>query len=115
MQRRRVAGLSAVTAILKMAEPRVGMTILDNLDRHDHALMERLAPGQIDFADLMELDDHTLATTIAAADPEIVLLALVGVAARVARPAARARAAAGSQAGPTSPGPFRPGPIERRG
>jgi flagellar motor switch protein FliG len=78
MQRRRVAGLSAVTAILQTAEPRVGMAILDNLGRHDPGLMERIAPGQIDFADLMELDDHALATTIAAADAEIVLLAVVG-------------------------------------
>jgi flagellar motor switch protein FliG len=78
MQRRRVAGVSAVTAILQTAEPRVGMTILDNLGRHDPGLMERLTPGRLDFADVMELDDHTLAVTIAAADPEIVLLALVG-------------------------------------
>jgi flagellar motor switch protein FliG len=78
MQRRRVAGLSAVTAILQAAEPRVGANILDNLARHDRLLMERLNPGRLDFADLMELDDHTLATTIAAADPEVVLLALVG-------------------------------------
>jgi flagellar motor switch protein FliG len=78
MQRRRVAGLSAVTAILQSAETRVGLAILDNLGRHDPVLMERLGPGQIDFVELMTLDDHTLATTIAAADPEIVLLALVG-------------------------------------
>ena len=78
MQRRRVAGLSAVTAILQTAEPLVAVKILDNLGRHDRVLMERLAPGRLDFADLMELDDHTLATTIAAADPEVVLLALVG-------------------------------------
>jgi flagellar motor switch protein FliG len=78
MQRRRVAGLAAVTAILRAAQPRVGAKILDSLARHDRPLMERLTPDRLDFADLMELDDRTLATTIAAADPEIVLLALVG-------------------------------------
>jgi flagellar motor switch protein FliG len=78
MQRRRVAGLSAVTAILQSADSRVGRQILDNLGRHDRGLVERLSPGRLDFADLMELDDHTLAVTIAAADPEIVILAMVG-------------------------------------
>jgi flagellar motor switch protein FliG len=78
MQRRRVAGLSAVTAILHSADSRVGRQILDNLGRHDRDLVERLTPGRLDFADLMELDDHTLAVTIAAADPEIVILAMVG-------------------------------------
>ena len=78
MQRRRVAGLAAVTAILRAAQPRVGAKILDSLAQHDRPLMERLTPDRLEFADLMELDDRTLATTIAAADPEIVLLALVG-------------------------------------
>ena len=78
MQRRRVAGLAAVPAILQAAEPRVGTKILESLARHDRRLMERLSPGRLEFADLMRADDRTLATTIAAADPEIVLLALVG-------------------------------------
>lgn len=78
MQRRRVAGVAAVTAILRAAQPDLTAKILDSLAQHDRPLMERLIPHRLDFADLMELDDRTLAATVAAADPEIVLLALVG-------------------------------------
>ncbi len=78
MQRRRVAGLAAVSAILQAAEPRVGMQILENLAQHDRRLVEKLSPGRFEFSDLMEADDDTLATTIAAADPELVVMALVG-------------------------------------
>ncbi|MGQ9575375.1 MAG: FliG C-terminal domain-containing protein [Thermoguttaceae bacterium] len=78
MQRRRVAGLAALGAILEASEPRIGMQILDNLAQHDRRLVEKLSPGRFEFADLMALEDEALATAIGAADPELVLLALVG-------------------------------------
>ena len=78
MQRRRVAGLSAVAEILKASEQQVGMQILDNLACHDQLLAERLSPARPQFDDLAALDDDTLNTLLEAADPELVILALVG-------------------------------------
>jgi len=78
MQRRRVAGLSAVAGILEACDQEVGSEILDNLSRHDRELAERLNPGGFEFADLAEADDQTLGVTLRAADSELIQLALVG-------------------------------------
>ncbi len=80
MQRRRVAGFSAVAGILEAADQRIGMQILDNLARYDRFLAERLSPGQLQvgFEDLLAVDDRTLAAVLAAADLELVALALIG-------------------------------------
>ena len=78
MQRRRVAGLSAVAGIIEAAEQRIGMQILENLAAHDRTLAERLNPRRVEFADLMDLDDRALGAVLAAVDVELVVLALVG-------------------------------------
>ncbi|NLX96053.1 MAG: hypothetical protein GXY83_07745 [Rhodopirellula sp.] len=80
MQRRRVAGLSAVAGILAASDPRVGMQILDTLNAYDRRLAERLSPDRIDFEDFALLDDRSLATILAGSDPEIAILALAGAA-----------------------------------
>jgi flagellar motor switch protein FliG len=78
MQRRRVAGLAAVSAILEASGQDVGLQILDNLAACDQSLAERFGPERIDFADLIALDDRSLGAVLDAADPEEVTLALVG-------------------------------------
>jgi len=80
MQRRRVAGLSAVAGILEAAEQGVGRQILANLAAHDRALAERLNGRRVEFADLTELDDRALGAVLAAVDVELAILALVGAA-----------------------------------
>jgi flagellar motor switch protein FliG len=78
MQRRRVAGLSAVTGILEACSQPVGMQILDNLSSQDQQLAEKLSPEQFEFGDLLEFDDATLGVTLRAAEMELIVLALVG-------------------------------------
>jgi len=78
MQRRRVAGLQAVHGILEASDSHVGMQILENLAAHDGALAERLAPQQLEFDDLMQLDDTELVTVFDAAGPELAIMALIG-------------------------------------
>ena len=78
MQRRRVAGFSAMTGILDACPRQVGMEILDNLSVRDRQLADRLSPEQFEFNDLVEADDTLLGATLRAADEELVVLALVG-------------------------------------
>jgi flagellar motor switch protein FliG len=78
MERRRVAGLSAVAGILEASGSDVGMEILDNLNSHDRGLADQLSPDEVSFDDLARCDGPTLATIVEALDPEITVLALVG-------------------------------------
>jgi flagellar motor switch protein FliG len=78
MQRRRVAGISAVANIVRSAAPQAGSEILQNLSRRDQALAEKLGPGRLEFDDLAEMDGAAWATLLHAADSEIALLALIG-------------------------------------
>lgn len=78
MQRRRVAGLSAVAGILEGSDRPVGTQILNNLASHDRRLAERLSPPRLAFAELTRLDDATLCAIFRAAEPELAILALVG-------------------------------------
>ena len=78
MQRRRGAGLGAVTGILEASEPQVGMQILDNLAEYDRPLAERLSLQKVEFDDLMRLDDDALVTVFDAAGPELAMTALIG-------------------------------------
>jgi flagellar motor switch protein FliG len=80
MQRRRVAGLSAVNGILEASDAHVGGQILDNVAAHDQALAARLTPCRFEFHDLAAVDGPTLRTILAAADPELLVLALTGAA-----------------------------------
>ncbi|MGO8688221.1 MAG: FliG C-terminal domain-containing protein [Thermoguttaceae bacterium] len=80
MQRRRVAGLAAVTGILQAADGRTGMKILDNLADHDQNLAERLRPQPPAFDALAEADGHVLAAVVRVADRNVLLTALIGAA-----------------------------------
>jgi len=77
-ERRRAAGVKAVASILAAANPGVKRDILANLAMHDHHLAGRLVQRKVEFTfkDLTGLDDETLMTILASADPEIVILAL---------------------------------------
>lgn len=78
MQRRRVAGPSAVTGILQACDPKVGSQILDNLATHDPTLADRLVPRRFEFDELAALDSTSLRTVLGAVDPELLVLALTG-------------------------------------
>jgi flagellar motor switch protein FliG len=78
MQRRRVAGLQAIGGILQASESDVRLQILDNLAAHDRALAERLGPPPMEFDDLADLDDATIADAFSAADPQWIMPALLG-------------------------------------
>ncbi|MEE8452620.1 MAG: FliG C-terminal domain-containing protein [Thermoguttaceae bacterium] len=78
MQRRRVAGLQAVHGILEASDGQVGMQILDNLAMHDGALAERLGSKQLEFDDLVQLDDAALVMVFDTAGPELAITALIG-------------------------------------
>jgi len=78
MQRRRVAGMKAVSDILRASDSRVGMKILDTLAEHDRALAERLGPQRLRFDDLVQLDDDALGAVLGRAEPELLMIALVG-------------------------------------
>jgi flagellar motor switch protein FliG len=77
-ERRRAAGVKAVTSILAAANPGVKREILSNLATHDRHLAGRLVERrrEFTFADIGRLDDETLMTVLTAAEPEIVILAL---------------------------------------
>ncbi|MHC4400123.1 MAG: FliG C-terminal domain-containing protein [Planctomycetota bacterium] len=78
MQRRRVAGMTAVSGILDAADGPVGAAIFRNLAALDRPLADRLSPRQAAFDDLLELDDASLVVLLEAAGPQLALLALVG-------------------------------------
>ncbi len=78
MQRRRVAGVEAVSGILKASGGSVSLQILDNLASHDRALADRLGPPPIEFEDLTKLDDAAMEILFREAGRETVLAALFG-------------------------------------
>ncbi len=80
MQRRRVAGLAAVTGILEAADGRTGMQILDNLAATDRCLAERLGPRPMAFDDLTDADDGLLRDVARTADWELLMTAMLGAA-----------------------------------
>jgi flagellar motor switch protein FliG len=111
MRRRRVAGASAVSGILRASGQSVGRRILDNLVAHDEGLAEQFEDGglsrfsprggfssadspfhdengtvpfaSLTFDDLMDLSDSAMATVIDASEPALLALALVGAPAEV--------------------------------
>ncbi len=83
-QRRRAAGLAAMTSILEVADPRLGNQILNNLAIHDRRLAAKLGRPEFTFDDMAGLDDATLATIFRAADPDLAVLALTGASAELA-------------------------------
>jgi flagellar motor switch protein FliG len=77
-ERRRAAGTAAVANILDAAEPRVRRMLLANIARHDRSLAGAVGRRPVEFEELDGFDDAALATVLAAADSEIVRLALAG-------------------------------------
>jgi flagellar motor switch protein FliG len=115
MQRRRVAGLEAISGILEAADADVRLRIMENLAARDHALSQRLNPPPVDFDDLADLDDGILAEVFRAVDPEWIMPALLGampeITERVLRFFPRAQAEAlGRKL--RQPGPIRLSDIE---
>jgi len=78
MQRRRVAGIGAVSGILQSCAGPVGMQIIENLSAYDPKLAEQLAPPSVDFDDLSLLDDASLALVFRTAGDELTQVALIG-------------------------------------
>jgi len=78
MQRRRVAGLQAVSGILDASGDLVAEQILDNLAVHDQPLAEKLSLPALRFEDLAHLSDAALAAVFQAAEPALAMTALVG-------------------------------------
>jgi flagellar motor switch protein FliG len=78
MQRRRVAGLSAVSGILEASDHDVGTQLAENLAVHDRQLAEQFSPPPIDFDDFVRVDSTALAAIVRAADPKVTVLALIG-------------------------------------
>ena len=76
--RRRVAGLPAVTEILKAASSRTGLDIFDNVAARDQQLAERIGPKTVDFDDLAVLGSADWAIIVEAADLQLITFALVG-------------------------------------
>jgi len=88
-RRRRVAGMKAVSDILKASGGGIGARILENLAEHDGTLAERLGPRAIQFEELTELDDSSLRVIFQAAEPELTFVALVGASPRLIERIAR--------------------------
>jgi flagellar motor switch protein FliG len=75
-ERRRCAGMKAVSGILAAARPRTKRAILSNLALHDGRLAGRLVRRKFDFEDLGRLELDALAAVVAAVPNEVLLLAL---------------------------------------
>ncbi len=78
MQRRRVAGLKALSGILEASDDQVAEQILGNLGACDQSLAQRLSPPPLEFDDLAGLDAAALMAVFQAAEPELAMTALVG-------------------------------------
>jgi flagellar motor switch protein FliG len=78
VQRRRVAGLEAVAAILDASDDRISGMLLDNLAACDRPLAEKLGLKTITFDDLDSLQDDAIAAVFRAADPALAQTALIG-------------------------------------
>jgi flagellar motor switch protein FliG len=83
MQRRRVAGMDAISGILEASSGDVSMKILDNLAVGDRNLARKFAPPPFDFDDLERMDDAFQAAVFRAADPACVMPALLGASPRL--------------------------------
>ncbi len=81
IDRRRVAGITALNNILGAASPRVKQHILANLNRGDRQLAGQVKspPSRpLTFDDLQQLDSASLTVVLHHADSELLLLALAG-------------------------------------
>lgn len=78
LPRRRVAGVAAVSGILKAADWPLGKQLHENIAARDHRLAERLQPHAMSFDELVRLDDMSLQTLMEGVDVKLLTLALVG-------------------------------------
>jgi flagellar motor switch protein FliG len=78
IERKHAAGPESIAKILAACDGRAAASILDNLAEHDKPLAERLGRRPIRFDDLARFDDAALEAVFRAAEPEVVLAALLG-------------------------------------
>jgi flagellar motor switch protein FliG len=83
MQRRRVAGMEALSGILEESSREVSMKIFDNLSVRDRKLAERFAPPAVRFEDLEKLDDASLTAIFRAIETPWIMPALLGASQRM--------------------------------
>ncbi len=89
LSRPREGGLDKVAAILESSSHDARRDLIRNLSAHAPDLGLRWEEPQFTFADLAQLDGWALAEVLAAADPEVLILALAGAAAEFAQAALR--------------------------
>jgi len=79
IQRRRIAGITAVNGIVRHSQEHVSQRILENLAKFAPELAERLVPvPPIDFNHFVRFDESALATIFEKADDDLVVLSLWG-------------------------------------
>lgn len=79
IQRRRIAGITAVNGIVRNSQEHVSQRILENLANLAPELAERLMPvPPIDFNQFIRFDESSLATIFEKADDNLVVLSLWG-------------------------------------
>jgi len=79
IQRRRIAGITAVNGIVRNSQEHVSQRILENLAKLAPELAERLVPvPPIDFNHFIRFDESALATIFEKADDDLVILSLWG-------------------------------------
>ncbi|MCC6125580.1 MAG: hypothetical protein IT426_11500 [Pirellulales bacterium] len=78
MQRRRVAGIEALSGIIEESSSDVSLKILDNISVGDRQLARKLGPPPLNFEELEELDDASLAAAFRAVEPAWIMPALLG-------------------------------------
>jgi flagellar motor switch protein FliG len=83
MQRRRVAGIEALSGILEESSSDVSMQILDNLSARDRKLAQKFGPPPFDFEDLEDADDAFVAAAFRAVESPWIMPALLGASPRL--------------------------------
>jgi len=75
---RHTLGLARVARILAAAGSKLKHQILTNLEAYDSELAAHLGPRRLEFDELEQFDDASLATLLKSADPQVAILALAG-------------------------------------
>lgn len=76
--RRRVAGIQAISGILRACDGPLGMQLYDVLSAYDRRLADKIDLPSVAFEDLGRLDDASLASLFSSVGPETVRLAMFG-------------------------------------
>ena len=115
MQRRRVAGMEAVSGILEESSSEVSLKILDNLSMRDRKLAQKFGPPPFDFEDLEDLDDALLAAAFRAVEPGWIMPALLGASPMLDRAGAWRLALRRGRRNPQQAAQSRPDSLKRHG